>query len=42
MNSTRNHIPTQNHGTNAVDRSAQYDQNVNRYLDSDDGVNPII
>ena len=34
------HVPNQNHGTNAVDRSAQYDQNVDRCLSSDDGNNP--
>ena len=28
MSSKRNHVPNQNHDTNAVDRSAQYDQNV--------------
>ena len=40
MSSKRNHVPNQNHGTNAVDRSAQYDQNVDRCLNSDDGNNP--
>ena len=40
MSSKRNHVPNQNHGTNAVDRSAQYDQNVDRRLNSDDGNNP--
>ena len=34
------HVPNQNHGTNAVDRSAQYDQNVDRCLNWDDGNNP--
>ena len=34
------HVPNQNHGTNAVDRSAQYGQNVDRCLYSDDGNNP--
>ena len=38
--SKNNHVPNQNHGTNAVDRSAQYDQNVDRCLNSDDGNNP--
>ena len=28
MSSKRNYVPNQSHGTNAVDRSAQYDQNV--------------
>ena len=40
MSSKRNHFPNQNHGTNAVGRSAQYDQNVDRSSDSDDGNNP--
>ena len=40
MSFKRNHVPNQNHGTNAVDRSAQYDQNVDRSSDSDDGNNP--
>ena len=40
MSSKRNHVPNQNHGTNAVDRSAQYDQNVEQCLNSDDGHNP--
>ena len=40
MTSKINHVPNQNHGTNAVDRSAQYDQNVEQYLNSDDGHNP--
>ena len=40
MSSTRNHVPTQDHGPNALDRSAQYDQNVDLSLDSDDGKNP--
>ena len=38
--SRRIHVLNQNHGSNAVDRSAQYDQNVDRYSDSDDGNNP--
>ena len=40
MSSKRNHVPNQNHDTNAVDRSAQYDQNVDRCLNSDEGNNP--
>ena len=40
MSSKNNHVPNQNHGTNSVDRSAQYDQNVDRSPDSDDGNNP--
>ena len=40
MSSKRNHVPNQNHGTNFVDRSAQYDQNVDRSSDSGDGNNP--
>ena len=40
MTSKNNHVPNQNHGTNAVDRSAQYDQNVEQCLNSDDGHNP--
>ena len=40
MSSKRNHVPNQNHGTNAVDRSAQYDQNGDRSSDSDDGNKP--
>ena len=40
MSSKRNHVPNQNHGTNAVDRSDHYDQNVDRSSDSDDGNNP--
>ena len=32
MYSTRNHVPTQDHGTNAPDRSAQCDQNVDLSL----------
>ena len=40
ISSKRNHAPYQKHGTNAVDRSAQYDQNVDRSPDSDDGNNP--
>ena len=40
MSSKKKHVPNQNHGTNAVDRSAQYDQNVDRSSDSDDGNNP--
>ena len=35
-----NHVPNQNHGTNAADRSAQYDRNVDQSPDSDDGNNP--
>ena len=35
------HVPNQNHGTNAVDRSSQYDQNMDRCLNSDDGNNPM-
>ena len=38
--SRNNHAPNQNHGTNVVDRSAQYDQKVDRCLNSDDGNNP--
>ena len=34
------HIPNQNHATNAVDRSGQYDQNVDRCLNSDNENNP--
>ena len=40
MTSKNNHVPNQNQGTNAVDRSAQYDQNVEQCLNSDDGHNP--
>ena len=40
MSSKRNHVPNQNHGTNAVDHSAQYDQNVDQPPDSDDRNNP--
>ena len=40
MTSKNNHVPNQNHGTNAVGRSAQYDQNVEQCLNSDDGHNP--
>ena len=40
MSSTRNHVLTRNHGTKAVDRTAQYDQNVDQSPDSDDGNNP--
>ena len=40
MTSKNNHVPNQNHGTNAVDRSAQYDQNVEQCPNSDDGHNP--
>ena len=40
MSSRRNRVPNQNHGTNAVDRGAQYDQNVDRSSESDDGNNP--
>ena len=37
---TRKHVLTRNHGTKAVDRSGQYDQNVDQSPDSDDGNNP--
>ena len=40
LSSKRSHAPNQNHGTNAVDRSGQYDQNVDRSSDSLDGNNP--
>ena len=40
MSSKKIHVPNQNHGTNAVDRSAQYDQNVDRSSGSDDGNKP--
>ena len=40
MSSKRNHVPKQNHGTNAVDRSVQNGQNVDQFSDSDDGNNP--
>ena len=40
MSSTRNHVPTQDNGTSALRRSAQYDHNVDLSLDSDDGNNP--
>ena len=40
MSSKNIQVPNQNHGTNAVDRSTQYDQNVDRSSDSDDGNNP--
>ena len=40
ISSTRNHVPTQDHGTNALDRSAQYDHNMDLSLDSDDGNTP--
>ena len=40
MSSRSNHVPNQNHGTNAIDRSAQYDQNVDQSPDSDDSNNP--
>ena len=40
MPSKSNHVPNQNHGTNAIDRSAQYDQNVDQSPDSDDSNNP--
>ena len=40
MSSTRNHVPTQDHGTNSLESSAQYDQNVDLSLDSDDRNNP--
>ena len=39
MSSKRNHVPNQSLGTDAVDRSGQYDQNVNLSPDSDDGNN---
>ena len=39
MSSKDIHIPNQNPGTNAVDRNAQYDQNVDRCLKSGDGNN---
>ena len=39
MSSTRNHVLTRNHGTKAVDRSAEYDQNVDQSPDWDDGNN---
>ena len=40
MSSTRNHVFTRNHGTKAVDHSAQCDQNMYQSPDSDDGNNP--
>ena len=40
ITSKSNQVPKQNHGTNAVDCSAQYDQNVDQSPDSDDGNNP--
>ena len=40
MSCTMNHVLTRNHDTEAVDRSAKYDQNVNQSPDSDDGNNP--
>ena len=40
MSSRINHVLTGNHGTKAIDRSAQYDQNVDQSPDSDDGNNP--
>ena len=40
MSSTRNHLPNQNNGTSDVDHSPQYDQNVDRCPDSDDGTIP--
>ena len=40
ITSTSNQVPKQNHGTSAVDCSAQYDQNVDQSPDSDDGNNP--
>ena len=40
MCSKNNHVPNQNHGTDAVDRSAQHDQNVDRSFDLHDGNNP--
>ena len=40
MSPKSNHVPNQNIGTSAVDRSAQYDQNVEQCLNSDDGHNP--
>ena len=39
MSYTLNHVLTGNHGTKAIDRSAQYDQNVDQSPDSDDGNN---
>ena len=40
ITSKSNQVPKQNHGTNAVDCSAQYAQNVDQSPDSDDGNNP--
>ena len=42
MPSRRNHVLTQNHDTKGVDRSAQYDQNLDQSPDSEDGNNPTI
>ena len=42
MPSRRNHVLTQNHDTKAVDRSAQYDQNLDQSPDSEDGNNPTL
>ena len=39
MSYKRNHASNQNHGTNAVDCSGQYDQNVDRSSDSHDSNN---
>ena len=39
LSSTRHHVPTQDHGTDALDHSAQYGQNVNLSLDWDDDNN---
>ena len=39
MSSKSNHVPKQNHGTNAIDRSAQYDQNLDQSPNSDDSNN---
>ena len=40
ITSKSNQVPQQNHGTNAVYCSAQYDQNVDQSPDSDDNNNP--
>ena len=39
MSFKRNHGPSQNHGSSDVESSPQYDQNVNRSPDSDNGNN---
>ena len=39
MSSTKNHVSTRNHGTKAVNHSAQYDQNVDQSPNWDDGNN---